>query len=158
MRSTILLLVALLLVSRPFLKSSPFGVAIARANEAEEDYAGEEDSGFDSEDSEGPAEDDIPDGDDGDVIALDGAGLKEKISTTSYVLVEFYAPWCGHCKSLAPEYKKAATDLKAFGVVLAKVDATKHQDVGEEYGVEGFPTIVFFSNGSWKPYQGERTA
>ncbi|CAI7926628.1 unnamed protein product [Closterium sp. NIES-54] len=75
-----------------------------------------------------------------------------------HVLVEFYAPWCGHCKSLAPEYKSAAAILKEFGVVLAKVDATKYADISEKYNVEGFPTIVFITDGESKPFNGGRTS
>ena len=49
-------------------------------------------------------------------------------------LVEFYAPWCGHCKKLAPEWASAATTLKGK-VKLGAVDATQFQDLAGRYGV-----------------------
>jgi protein disulfide-isomerase A6 len=57
--------------------------------------------------------------------------------------VKFYAPWCGHCKNLKPEWAKAATALKG-SVKIAKVDATAESDVAGRYGVRGYPTIKIF--------------
>lgn len=68
---------------------------------------------------------------------------QEVIKGDSLWLVEFYAPWCGHCKSLAPEWTKAAKQLKGV-VKVGAVDMTTDQEVGSPYKVEGFPTLKFF--------------
>ena len=75
-------------------------------------------------------------------------------------MVEFYAPWCGHCKQLAPEWEEAAKKLKG-SVKLGAVDATVHNSLAQEYGIKGFPTIKLFSAGKKKKakdYQGPREA
>jgi len=94
-----------------------------------------------------------------DVLVLTNENFEEAVKTHSPFLVEFYAPWCGHCKSLEPEYEKAATALKAQGISIAKVDATQEEELASKSGIQGFPTLKVFKNGVYiQDYKGPRTA
>merc|ERR1711981_1514968 len=92
------------------------------------------------------------------VVNLDSSNFEQKVVNSDELwLVEFYAPWCGHCKPLTPAWKQAAEELD--GVVnIGAVDADKHRDIGGKYGVRGFPTIKIFgaNKNSPKDYQGGR--
>ncbi len=74
-------------------------------------------------------------------------------------LVELFAPWCGHCKNLAPIYEDLAQVFASSGKVqIAKVDADAEMDLGKRFGVQGFPTLKFFDGKSKEPvdYSGGR--
>ncbi len=102
----------------------------------------------------------IPEKQDGPVTVVVAKNYQEVvIDNDKDVLVEFYAPWCGHCKALAPKYEELAGMYKnhADKVVVAKVDATLN-DVPDE--IQGFPTIKLFKAGEKSEpveYSGSRT-
>ncbi|KAA8594602.1 protein disulfide-isomerase A2 [Etheostoma spectabile] len=100
-----------------------------------------------------------------DVLVLHINNFARALSENQYLLVEFYAPWCGHCKQLEPLYAEVAGKLKeeeaAAAMRLAKVDATEETELAEEFEIGGFPTLKLFVNGDRKQpvdYTGKRTA
>ncbi|KAJ8447790.1 hypothetical protein Cgig2_015153 [Carnegiea gigantea] len=94
------------------------------------------------------------------VVILSPSNFDDVVMDKSkHVLVEFYAPWCGHCKALASTYEKVATAFKLEkDVVIANLDADKYKDLAEKYGVSGFPTLKFFpkNNKDGEDYEGGR--
>jgi len=92
---------------------------------------------------------------------LTDATFDSVVNGNTNVLVEFFAPWCGHCKNLAPEWKIAG-DLftESDDIIIAAVDATESKNLASKFEIKGFPTIKFFPKGSTKAeeYTGGRTA
>lgn len=93
------------------------------------------------------------------VHLLSDSDFDKFISGNGKVLVMFYAPWCGHCKSMKPDYAQAAGEMAKIlpGHHLAAVDATKSTVLAKRFELSGFPTIKYFENGSFKfDYKGGR--
>ena len=90
------------------------------------------------------------------VTELTDSNWDMNLATPHFIM--FYAPWCGHCKKLQPEWDSAAKTLKesAPEVRLAKVDATENRDTGSKFDVQGFPTIKWGSPDNLEKYEGGR--
>mmetsp|Transcript_48268 Transcript_48268/g.114409 ORF Transcript_48268/g.114409 Transcript_48268/m.114409 type:complete len:430 (+) Transcript_48268:3-1292(+) len=91
---------------------------------------------------------------------LSPSNFKKKVLDSNDIwAVLFYAPWCGHCKALFPDWAKLAGAI-APSIKVGQVNADEHKELGGQYQVQGFPTIKFFGANKKKPvdYQGQRTA
>jgi len=90
-----------------------------------------------------------------DVVVLTQSNFHQQTASGDW-LVEFYAPWCGHCKNLAPIYEQAATKLKGVGN-LGKVDCTVEKDICQLFGVKGYPTLYHIKDKQLRDYKQART-
>jgi len=99
----------------------------------------------------------------GGAIEMAAEDLERYLSTTSMravVGVKFYAPWCGHCKKVAPEWDAfAASSAASERVIVLKTDGSKPEakDLMKRFNIRGFPTIFFFGDGELAEFSGERT-
>ena len=91
-----------------------------------------------------------------DVIILTDSTFDKAVAKYDYLLVLFYAPWCGHCKKFHPEYEKAAKTLRKENLYLSKVDATVEKKLAEKFEIQGFPTVKLFIKGEAIEYTGGR--
>jgi len=90
------------------------------------------------------------------IVLLDHTFDKELAASSSPWLIEFYAPWCGHCKKLTPTWEELATSNKDKFKV-AKLDCTTEKVQATRFGIRGFPTVKLIFNGKVYDYRGART-
>ncbi|GEQ69555.1 hypothetical protein JCM33374_g3227 [Metschnikowia sp. JCM 33374] len=96
------------------------------------------------------------------VLQLTAENFKQSLEENPLMLVEFFAPWCGHCKTLGPEFSKAADELKVShpDLALAQVNCVDHEDVCRSHEIRGYPTLKLTRGLSQPPqdYEGPRDA
>lgn len=80
------------------------------------------------------------------ITTLSAISFKPAISTETPVLVDFWAPWCGPCKAIAPMLEELAGEL-AGKIQIAKLDVDEHGPLAAEFGVRNIPTLILFKNG-----------
>lgn len=96
------------------------------------------------------------------VVKLTSDTFDAFIAENPFVLAEFFAPWCGHCKNLGPEFSAAADSLatKHKNIKLAQIDCTEEADLCQQHGIRGYPTLKVFKGDVAAPsdFQGQRKA
>ena len=94
------------------------------------------------------------------IFLLTDKNYDAAVAEFDYLLVYFFAPWCGHCKALGPEFVKAGQMLKEKDSIikLAKVDGTEETELMDREGVTGYPTLKLFRKQELVPYTGGRMA
>jgi protein disulfide-isomerase A1 len=93
-----------------------------------------------------------------EVVTLTDKNFADTLKSAKYVMVKFYAPWCGHCKNMAPDYIKLSELVKDNDVVIGELDATVETKTAEQYEIQGYPSMKFFVDGVSIDYQEARTA
>ena len=91
-------------------------------------------------------------------VALTPSNMDQALSDAANPIwfLKFYAPWCGHCKKMAPMLEQVAPQLQS--VSIGKIDCTIHKSLCNQYKVKGYPTLKFAVDGSVHDYQGGRSA
>ncbi len=80
-------------------------------------------------------------------LELNASNFADTIKNNEVVVVDFWAPWCGPCRMIAPIIEELSEEFADKGVVVGKVNTDENQDIAMQFGIRSIPTVLFFKNG-----------
>ena len=80
-------------------------------------------------------------------LELNAQNFADTIKNNEVVVVDFWAPWCGPCRMIAPIIEEVSEEYKEKGVVVGKVNTDEAPEIAGQFGIRSIPTVIFFKNG-----------
>jgi thioredoxin 1 len=80
-------------------------------------------------------------------LELNAQNFADTIKNNEVVVVDFWAPWCGPCRMIAPIIEELSEEYKEKGVVVGKVNTDEAPEIAGQFGIRSIPTVIFFKNG-----------
>jgi len=80
-------------------------------------------------------------------LELTAQNFADTIKNAKVAVVDFWAPWCGPCRMIAPIIEELAEEYKDKGVVVGKINTDEQQELAIQFGIRSIPTVLFFKDG-----------
>ncbi|QCI27770.1 thioredoxin [Caminibacter pacificus] len=80
-------------------------------------------------------------------LEITAQNFADTVKNAKVAVVDFWAPWCGPCRMIAPIIEELAEEYKDKGVVVGKVNTDEQQELAMQFGIRSIPTVLFFKDG-----------